>query len=185
METFRQTFLSINKLYGPLEVGLFAPMLTNQCRRYFRWQPDPFAEATDAFFQNWKNMNGFANPTWKQISRVLIKTQKQEAEMILVASVWKAQLWYAFLLSMLLNWPCLLPKLLTRAHTESKTIPLVPQLAINSISGRDSVAKAFQAKLPTLSSNHGGQKRTNLITHSLGDGIAGVLNGVQIYFQDL
>ena len=42
--------------------------------------------------------------------------------------------------------------------------------------------KAFQAKLQTLSSNHGGP---NLMTHSLGDGIAGVVNGVQIPFQDL
>ena len=35
----------------------------------------------------------------------------------------------------------------TRTHPESKTIPLEPQLAVWSISGTDSVAKAFQAKL--------------------------------------
>lgn len=48
----RQTFVSINKRYGPLEVDLFASRLTNQCRHYFSWRPDPFAEATDAFLQN-------------------------------------------------------------------------------------------------------------------------------------
>ena len=39
----RQTFVSINKLYEPLEVDLFPSRLTNQCRRYFSWQPNLFA----------------------------------------------------------------------------------------------------------------------------------------------
>ena len=150
-------------------MDLFASRLTNQCRRYFSWWPDPFAEATDAVFQDWRNMKGFANPPWNLISRVLMKTQTQGADVILVAPVWKAQPWYALLLSMLVDWPHLLPKQSTRAHTESETIPLEPQLAVWSISGRDSVAKAFQAKLQTLSSNHGGQRLTNLMIHSLGD----------------
>ena len=158
---------------------------TNQCRRYFSWRPDPFAEAVDAFLQDWRNMKGFANPPWNLISRVLMKTQVQGAEVILVAPVWKAQPWYALLLSMLVDWPRLLPKQLARTHPESETKPLEPQLAIWSISGRDSAAKAFQAKLQTLSSNHGEQRLTSLTTHSLGDGIAGVLNGAQIHFQGL
>ena len=41
----RRIFLEVNKRYGPLEVDLFASRLTNQCRRYFSWRPDPFAEA--------------------------------------------------------------------------------------------------------------------------------------------
>ena len=181
----RQTFVSINKLYGPLEVDLFASRLTNQCRRYFSWRPDPFAEATDAFLQDWRNTKGFANPPWNQISRVLIKTQVQGAEVVLVAPVWKAQPWYALLISMLVDWPRLLPKQSTRTHLESEAVSLEPQLAVWSISGRDSAARAFQARLQTLSSNHGGRKLTSLTTHSLGDGIAGVLNGAQIHFQGL
>jgi hypothetical protein len=57
----RETFLDI-KLYFPLEVDLFASRLTSQCRRYFSWRPDPFAEATDAFLQDWTVLKGFANP---------------------------------------------------------------------------------------------------------------------------
>ena len=144
---------------------------------------DPFAEATDAFFQDWRNMKGFANPPWNLISRVLMRTQTQGADVILVAPVWKAEPWYALLLSMLVDWPHLLPKQSTGAHTESETIPLEPQLAVWSISGTDSAAKAFQAKLQTLSSNHGGQRLTNLTTHCLGDGIAGVLNGFISIFR--
>ena len=46
-------FQKINRLYGLLEVDIFASRLTNQCRCYFSWWPDPFAEATDAFLQDW------------------------------------------------------------------------------------------------------------------------------------
>ena len=54
-----------------------------------------------------------------------------------------------------------------------------------SISGKDSMNKVFQAKLQTSSSIHGGQKQTSPMTHYSGDGIAGVLNGVPLHFQDL
>ena len=97
----RQTFVKINERYGPLEVDLFASRLTNQCRRYFSWQPDPFAEATDAFLQDWTIWRGYANPPWNLIPRVLRKTQVQGAEVILMAPVWNAQSCYALFLSLL------------------------------------------------------------------------------------
>ena len=176
----RQVFLKIEERYGPLEVDLFASRLTNQCRRYFSWRPDPYAEATDAFLQDWTSIKGFANPPWSLISRVLTKTRSQRADVVLVAPVWKAQPWYAPLLAMLVDWPRLLP-----SQSATGSLPLDPQLAVWSISGRDSAVKAFQAKLPIWSSNRGGRRLTGLTTRSLGDGIAGVMNGVRIQFQDL
>ena len=83
----RQTFLRINDRYGPLEVDLFVPRITNQCCRYFSWRPDPFAEATDAFLQDWTTMKGFAKPPWNLVPHVLMKAQTQGADMILVAPV--------------------------------------------------------------------------------------------------
>ena len=61
---------------GPLEVDLFASRLTHQCRCYFSWRLDPFAEATDAFTQDWSRMKGLANPPWNLhvIAKVLAKT---------------------------------------------------------------------------------------------------------------
>ena len=177
----RSTFQRINKRYGPLEADLFASRLTNQCRRYFSWRPDPFAEATDAFLQDWTTIKGFANLPWNLISRVLIKTQMQGADVILVAPVWKTQPWYPLLLSLVVDWPHLLPK--QKPSVES--VPIMPQLAVWSISGKALTVKAFQDKLQSLSSTPGDQKLTNHMTHYLGDGIAGVLNGVQIPFQDL
>ena len=152
------TFQRINRLYGPLEVDLFASRLTNQCHRYFSWRPDPFLEATDAF----------QRPPWNLIPRVLMKTQTQGADVILVAPVWKTQPWYPFLLSLVVDWPRLLPR-----------------LAMWSISGKALAVKAFQDKLQSLSSTLGDQKLADHINYYSSNGIAGVLNGVQISFQDL
>ena len=55
-------FRRIDEIFGPLEVDLFASRLTHQCCRYFSWRLDPYAEATDAFLQDWAAVRGFANP---------------------------------------------------------------------------------------------------------------------------
>ena len=117
-------FLQINKRYGPVEVDLFATRLTNQCRRYFSWWPDPFVEATEAFLQDWTTVKDFANPPWNLVQRVLTKTQNQGAEVILVAPVWKSQPWYP-LMSLLVDWPRLLPK----QDMVTESVPIMPQLA--------------------------------------------------------
>ena len=173
----RETFIKINELYGPIEMDLFASRLTSQCRRYFSWQPDPYAEETDAFLQDWSKIRGFANPPWNMIARVITKVQSQKADVILVTPVWKSQPWYAILPTMMVDWPRLLPI--------QQSTPLNSPLAVWSISGKDSTVKAFQAKLQNLSSAHGEQKPISPMTHSLDTGIAGVINGRQIHFQDL
>ena len=55
-------FQGINQKWGPLEVDLFASRLSTQLPRYFSWKPDPLAEATDAFTQQWEKFRGYANP---------------------------------------------------------------------------------------------------------------------------
>ena len=68
-----QTFLRINAIYRSLGVDLFASRLTNQCPRYFTWRPDQYAEATDAFLQDWSSIKRYANPLWNLITRDLRK----------------------------------------------------------------------------------------------------------------
>ncbi len=129
-----QTFYQIQRRYGPLEVDLFASRLTYQCRRYYSWRPDPFAEAVDAFLQDWSSVRGFANPPWSLIPRVLNRVQTQEADLVLVTPLCKAQPWYALLLSMLVDWPRLLPhqELVTPVGNMSAN----PILVVWSISGK-------------------------------------------------
>ena len=81
------------------------------------------------------------------------------------------------LLSMLVDWPRLLPK----QDTITESVPIMPQLAMWSISGKDWASRAFQARLRTSSSNHGGRKPISHMIHCLGHGTTGVLNGVQIH----
>ena len=171
----RSVFLTIDKIYGPMEVDLFASRLTNQCRRYFSWRPDPFAEATDAFLQDWTRLCqttvelGTKGANESTISRGRSNSGSPSMP------------WYPLLLSLLLDWPRLLPK----QDTAIESVPIMPQLVVWSISGKDSMNKVFQAKLRTSSSVHGEQRQTNHMTHYLGDGTAGVLNGTPIPFQDL
>ena len=164
----------INQLFNPLKVDLFASRLTHQCQCYFIWQPDPLAEATDAFLQNWAGIRGYANPPWNLIANVPANSQAHEALIVLIAPVWKAQPWYPCLLAILVDLPCLLP------HQVGVVAHLDPQLAIWSISERDSGTSNFHHRLRSSSSSYEGQRWTSLTTHSLGDGIAGVLNGVQM-----
>ena len=87
-------FRAIDQSLGPLEVDLFASRLSTQLPRFFSWRPDPMAEATDAFNQQWGNLKGYANPPWCLIGRVLSQVKNQQAQVILVAPVWKGQPWY-------------------------------------------------------------------------------------------
>ena len=96
----------LNRHYGPQKVDLFATRLTNQCCYYFSWRTDPLVQATNAFLHDWTSIRVYANPPWKMISCILMKTQMQGADAILVhvAPLWKAQPWYALLLAMLVDW---------------------------------------------------------------------------------
>ena len=80
-------FKTRNSLFGPLTVDLFASRVTTQCQAYYSWQPVPYAVATDAFLQDWSKANGFANPSWALIARVLAQVQTQKTQMVLEAPV--------------------------------------------------------------------------------------------------
>ena len=69
--------------------------------------------ATDTFTEDWTSLPGklYANPPWGLIGRVLSLIHSQGLqELVLVASVWKAQAWYPLLLQMLVRPPILIPQ---------------------------------------------------------------------------
>ena len=113
-------FQEINQKWGPLEVDLFASHLSTQLPRYFSWKPDPLAEATDAFTQQWEKFRGYANPRWCLVGRVPSQVQRQQAQVILVALVWKGQSWYPVLLEILYNYP----QQLCTSHTELVSVDI-------------------------------------------------------------
>lgn len=133
-------------------MDLFESRLINQCHRYFSWRPDPFVEATDAFLQDWR-MRGFANPPWNLVSRVLRKAQSQEADVILIAPIWKIQPWYPLLLARLVDWPRLLQSM-DQYHVSAHNAPigclvhLRERLSSQGLSGQaaDLILKSWKIK---------------------------------------
>ena len=87
-------FHRIQETISLLKAGLFATHLSTQCPCYFSWWPDLSVGVTDAFFQVWTHIKGFANPPWSLIGRTLGQVQTQQASIVLVAPVWISQSWY-------------------------------------------------------------------------------------------
>ena len=102
-------FQQINSVMGPLEIDLFTSCLTKQFPRFYSWRPDPEAEATDAFMQNWAAVRRFANPPWCLIHRCLTKLKMQTARMVQITLLWKTQSWYPLLLELLEDLPQRIP----------------------------------------------------------------------------
>ena len=57
-----ELFNVINQQWGPLEVDLFASRFSAQLLHFYSWRPDPEAEATNAFAQDWSTKRGYAHP---------------------------------------------------------------------------------------------------------------------------
>ena len=174
---------------GPLEVDLFASRLTRQLPRFYSWRPDPEAEATDAFLQDWSIIWGFANPPWCLIHRCLTKVKAQAARMVLVAPLWKTQSWFPVLLELLEDYPRALPQqpdlIMTPSGQEFLMHQGIPQLIAWPISGNPIHQKDFLQRLQISCSPHGDPKQTPIMVPPLPDGLAGVSKGIEIPFRDL
>ena len=74
----RAVFRKILHRFPSVNVDLFVSRLMFQLQRFFNRRPDPFAEATDAFLQDWKAWLGYANPPWNLVGKVLSMVEKQK-----------------------------------------------------------------------------------------------------------
>ena len=182
-----QVFQKINNALGPLEIDLFASRLTYQLPRFFSWRPDPQAVAVDAFQQDWSQLRGYANPPWCLVGRVLSKVESDQARVVLVAPVWRAQTWYPLLLRMLRDYPRLLSpqEAQMQKGDQLRQLDVIPQLAVWPVSGRSSETVAFLQKLQTLCWLLGGQSLHKRTTPCSTNGYAGVVNPIEIPFLGL
>ena len=131
-------FCHIQEHFPYLEVDLFATRLTHQLPRFYSWRPDPLAEATDAFLQEWSLVKGYANPP---IGRVLGKVESQEVELILIVPIWPSQPWYPRLLSLLVSNPLRIDP--QQVVITEDRMDLTPPLAVWPISGNTIQIKNF------------------------------------------
>ena len=82
------------------EIDLFATRLTNQLKSYVSWRPGPHAVATDAVSIDWSQIKGYAFPPFNLIPRTLLKVINDNANIVLVAPVWRTQHWWPLLLQL-------------------------------------------------------------------------------------
>ena len=186
----RDIFLSLMQEICQCDVDLFASRLNHQLPLFISWRPDPSAMGTDALQTPWIRWKGYAFPPFALISKVLRKVREEGSTILLIAPVWESQPWYPTLLSMLVDFPTLLP-----THSDLLTDPFGQhhplaqsgqlQLAAWTLSGRDTQQKAFQQKLLSYCSQDGARAPTPLIRVAGGNGSAGVCHGKWIPFRAL
>ena len=113
-----EIFQCIQRLWGPLEIDLFASRLSYQIPRYASWRPDPGAETVDVFTLDWAQLTGYAFPPFALVGRCLKQVILQQVQkLVIVAPVWETQPWYPLLLQLCVDFSRLLPQpvdLLTR-----------------------------------------------------------------------
>lgn len=148
------------KRWGKPEIDLFASRHNYQFKPFVSWHADPDAYATDAMCLSWKNKYVYIFPPFSMLSRILQKLQEDQARALVIAPLWRTQVWFPKICQMLISQPVLLPKevsLLQLPHNRSKIHPLWPKLQLMAclLSGRDSDSKTFQHELAISSWNHG------------------------------
>ena len=94
-------FQSNQSQMGPCEIDIFASRLMRQLPRFFSWKPDPEAEGTDAFSQDWSAARGYANPSWCLIARCLSQIKQQMTRLVVITPLWNTQPWFPTILSLL------------------------------------------------------------------------------------
>ena len=178
-------FQRIRRRFPELEIDLFASRLSFQLPRFFSWRPDPLAEATDAFLQDWKGLCAYAmephraNPVESggTGSRPISTNSPSLALATLVPQTSQSTGLQPLLINqqeevMVKVWGGSLPQ-------------ISPPLAVWPISGNTTLTREFREKLPNSSSHHGDKSQLSHMIPSVKDGSAGALNGMSIPFQDL
>ena len=134
------------------EVDLFASHLNHKLPRFYARFRVPGSEAVDASALDWSHLRGFAFPPFALIGRVLEKASAEGCRLLLIAPFWPSQAWFLPLLSMLADFPWVLPvlpDLLT--HPPGKNphaCPEVLHLTAWSLSAQPSERRAFRRRLP-------------------------------------
>lgn len=144
-------FQQIDQIWGPHSIDLFASAINAHLPTFCTRIPDPQALATNAFTIHWAPHNGWINPPFILLPDILQKVEIERATVTLLAPVWPNQPWYPQLLSLLIDFPILLPHRLGTFETSPyQTEPFVPfwrQTAIWRLSGLRSMQAVFRQKL--------------------------------------
>ena len=90
-----------NFQYYP-EIDLFASRLNTHLLRFFLYRPNSFAEVTNALSVSWEDKKSC-------IGKILQKDSADKATGLLVVPNWPTQIWFPFLLGVLISEPFIIP----------------------------------------------------------------------------
>jgi len=186
----KDVFQSLMQNVFQCDVDLFATRLNCQLPQFVSWRPDPFAFGTDALRTPWTRWRGYAFPPFALINKVLRKVREERSTVLLIAPVWESQPWYPALLSLLVNYPTLLPvhhSLLADPYGQPHPLVLSGQLRLAAwtLSGEVTMQQEFQKKLHNYCSLDGVKEPTQPTSLLGRSGLAGVSQGKLIPFHVL
>jgi hypothetical protein len=98
-----QLFRMVERRWGPHTIDLFSSRSSRQLKRFYSWLPEKDAEGLDAFSHSWKDENGYANPPFNMISRVLKQAIQEELELTIICPVWPSQVWFPLLMMLVID----------------------------------------------------------------------------------
>ena len=172
------------------DIDLFASRLNYKVKPFIAYQPDPEAQAVNAFSISWKSYLFYAFPPFSIISLVLQKIREEQSTGLIVVPKWPAQPWWPYLMRMVIQIPVVLPNKENTVYMPSKpelVHPLYPKLTLLMchVSGSPSKIEGFQRKLCRSSCHHGEKVRKDSIHLTSKDGGGTVVQGNWIPFQQL
>lgn len=105
-----QIFRLVDFRWGPHTIDWFATRSNSQLRRFASWAADEKATYVDALQHLAKRKeNGYANPPFSVIGKILQKIRKSGRDLTLIVPAWPSQHWWPLLLKLLCDTPLLLP----------------------------------------------------------------------------
>ena len=157
-----------------------ASRVNHKVERYYSYTVDTGSCGVDCFTKNCANKIIYTFPPFTIISRILKKTEKDEATGVIIAPHFTTEPWF----SRLTEDPLLLPKINMSLYfpyrrKEPQTMPNVTLMACR-VSGNPNLQKEYQEKLYQSSYNPTEQVRKENMKHTLIGGFSFALNEKQI-----
>uniref|UniRef100_A0A1X7TLX8 Reverse transcriptase RNase H-like domain-containing protein n=1 Tax=Amphimedon queenslandica TaxID=400682 RepID=A0A1X7TLX8_AMPQE len=184
-------FRKLQRKCGPFDIDLFAARHNSQLKSFFSYHQDPEALASDALAQSWEGLSCYAFPPFLLLGRVLQKiSRKRLRKVVIIAPNWPSQIWYPVLVSLLMDYPLILPEehsLLRNLLEEFHTLVLDGSLSLTTwrVSGLEEDTRTFQLKHLTSYAQPGGRALRSPMQLPGGNGALGVNQIIPIQFQHL
>jgi hypothetical protein len=105
-----EAFQEANERWGPFTLDCFAAQSNALLPRYVSYRSDPECLYTDFLSRPAvKSESLWCNPPFPLMGRLLIKIQSEQLRAVVLCPLWPAQPWWPIALSMMTDWPLLIP----------------------------------------------------------------------------